>query len=388
MASRPSAFETLIDRTRRLSESVLADTASQVDQNARWPEESIRALQNHGLAGLVVPVEYGGHGQGRESVARICEQLGIFCASTALCFGMHCVGTACLAAKPTEQQAHRWLEPIAAGEHLTTLALSEPGTGAHFYIPETRLLNTGGHYVVNGTKSFVTNGEHADSYVVSTVGAEEGTELGEFSCVAVPDDAEGLEWTALWKGIGMRGNAAATMELRDVRLPSDHLLGAEGEQIWYVFRVIMPYFLVAMSGTYLGIAERALREARDHLKQRSYSFGGTRPAHSSVVQRDLGRMWQRLESTRRLIYHAGALGDAGDDQALHTLMSAKAAVAHCAVELVNDAMTMVGGRGYADRSIFDRLLRDVRAAHVMAPTTQLLETWVGRSLLDLPILME
>ena len=97
-------------------------------------------MQRNGLAGLVVPREAGGMGQGLYALARTCETIGSVSASTALCFGMHCVGSAVIGAKATAQQKKDFLEPIAAGEHLTTLALSEPGTGAHFYFPQTQLL--------------------------------------------------------------------------------------------------------------------------------------------------------------------------------------------------------------------------------------------------------
>jgi alkylation response protein AidB-like acyl-CoA dehydrogenase len=98
----------------------------------------------------------------------IAETIGRESGSTALCYAMHCVGTAVLGAKATEYQKQQYLEPIARGEHITTLALSEPGTGIHFYIPQSRLTAQGDEYRMDGTKSFITNGGHCDSYVVST----------------------------------------------------------------------------------------------------------------------------------------------------------------------------------------------------------------------------
>jgi alkylation response protein AidB-like acyl-CoA dehydrogenase len=173
----------------RLAETIAAEVAlphsARWDRAAQWPEEAVRALQQCGLAGLVVPETHGGQGRGMLALLRVCEALGRADGSVALCYGMHCVGTACIAAKATKQQGEAFLRPIAEGTHWTTLALSEAGTGSHFYLPQTKMHGDTNAYVLEGTKCFVTNGGHADSYVVSTA-VDGGAEPGEFSMVMVP----------------------------------------------------------------------------------------------------------------------------------------------------------------------------------------------------------
>lgn len=386
--SHSVTLEEAISTAQRLSRDVLAATCARVDAECLWPEESLRALQREGLGGLVIPARLGGSGQGLLALAQVCEALGAECPSTSLCFGMHCVGSAVIAAKATPDQEARFVRPIAEGKHLTTLALSEPGTGVHFYFPQTTLRSEEDGLRVQGSKTFVTNGGHADSYVVSAVAADPGALPGHFSCVVVPADAEGLCWKEQWRGIGMRGNSARTVTLSEVKVPHGNLLGKEGDQIWYVFNVVTPYFIVAMSGTYLGLAARALQETVDHLKARVYQHGAAPPSANAVVQRDLGTMWRTVERTRRLLYHAAAEADAGGPGAVAALCSAKADVAECAVKVTNMAMTLCGGVGYREGGRLERLLRDARAADVMSPTTALLETWVGRATLGLPILGE
>lgn len=378
--------DSILQRTRDIASGVVRRQAEAVDTNAAWPEASIRALQKAGLGGLVVPTAAGGLGQGMLALSRVCEILGRECPSTALCFGMHTVATAVIAARATAEQQADYLEPIARGEHLTTLALSEPGTGSHFYLPQTRLVGVEDGYVVSGHKSFVTNAGHADSYVASVVSQNGTPGHGEFSCVVVDRDAEGVELGGPWRGLGMRGNDSRSVFLRDARLPHGALLGEEGDEIWYVFHVVTPNFLMAMAGTYLGIASAAIDEAAEHLSEREYDGGGVDPGRNSILQRDLGRCWSRVEATRQLIYRAAAIADAGGDDAMALLCAAKAQVAEVVVEAVNEALTLTGGRGYADRSRLGRMLRDARAAHVMAPTTQILEVWIGRILLGLPLL--
>jgi alkylation response protein AidB-like acyl-CoA dehydrogenase len=376
-----------VSRATDVATSVAAPLATRTDSGV-WPLEPLRALQAAGLGGLVAPRSVGGAGLGLRALIGVCEALGRHCASTAICYGMHSVAVAVLAAKATERQSKEFLAPIAAGEHLTTLALSEPGTGAQFWLPQTQALRQDGGVRLDGVKSFVTNGSQADSYVVSTVAAEPDAPMGEFSCVLVPGDAAGLTWLDDWDGIGMRGNSSRRLQLSDVRVGPDHLLGSPGDQIWYVFEVVAPFFLVAMSGTYLGVAQASLDAATSHVSSRRHAHTGRSLAGQPVLQHRLGTLWAQVERTRRLVYWAAEEGDAGSSQAQVALASAKAEVAECAVDVTNEAMTLVGGVGYRDRSPLERHLRDARAAHVMSPTTDILRGWAGRSLLGLPLLGE
>jgi alkylation response protein AidB-like acyl-CoA dehydrogenase len=383
----PHDLESILERVQEIAKEVVAPNAEDVDAKGRWAEEGVRALQHAGLGGLTVPEEYGGLGQGSFGVTKVCEILGQECASTAMCFGMHCVGSAMLSAKATPDQCERYLVPIVEGRHLTTLSLSESGTGSHFYMSRTRLeVISPDAYEVSGTKSFVTNGGHADSYVISTVAADPDAPPGQFSCIVVPASAEGLNWAEPWSGLGMRGNSSRTLELDRVIVPRGDLLGDEGDQIWYVFQVVSPYFLMAMTGTYLGVASAALEEVRAHLITRRYDASGSSLAQLQVVQHRLGTLWGMLERTRRYAYYAAASFDAGDPDALAAVFTSKAEVADCAVNMVNEVMTLMGGIAYREGSKIHKLLRDARAAHVMAPTTDMLRIWTGRTLLGQPIL--
>lgn len=386
MVAPPDTLLEATSRTHAVAREVISQHVERTDAGV-WPEEAIRALQAAGVGGLVVPREYGGSGLGLRAVAGVCEVIGQVCGSTALCFGMHQVGAAVLAAKATERQAKEYLEPIAAGEHLTTLALSEPGTGSQFWLPETQIRQLdGGGWQVDGGKQFVTNASKADSYVVSTVAADPSAPPGQFSCVVVPADAEGLEFHGTWDGVGMRGNFSLAARMDGVRLEPWALLGAPGDQIWYVFELVAPYFLTAMAGTYLGVAQAALDDAVEHLKSRRHSHTGRALASEPVLQHKVGTLWAQVQQARRLVYWAAEEAEVGGPQALAALASAKASVGDTAVAVANEAMTLVGGIGYRERSAPERHLRDARAAHVMSPTTDILKTWTGRAVLDVPIL--
>lgn len=393
MSSDPVSMDPMIPGELRQLLGRLGDAmpeisarAEAVDTECLWPSHAMHALAELELLGLHVQKRLGGHEQGLLALTVFCETLGNACSSSALCFGMHSVATAVIAAKATSYQEEAFLRPIAQGRHLTTLALSEAGTGSHFFFPETRLTIERDHYRVDGEKHFVTNGGHADSYVLSTIGVGDGVEIGEFSCVLMEKDAPGSHWLEPWSGFGMRGNSSRGLRLESVRLPRGNLLGQEGDQLWYVFEIVAPYFLLAMAGTYLGIAEAALQQTIQDVSDRSYHHSGERLADSPVLQSSLAEMWTNVDRTRASLYRAATLGDSGDANALVPILAAKIAAAETAVEVTNLAMTLGGGRAYRENSRLARLLRDARASHVMAPTTHLLKQWIGRSLLGLPLL--
>lgn len=381
-----------VGRVEALAEEIARDVleghSSEWDEQARWPAEGVRALQHAGLGALLVSREHDGLGHGLFGLCRVCETLGRADASTGLCFGMHSVATQCLEVKATPDQLERFVAPITAGRHWTTLALSEPGTGSHFYLPETTMKAADDRYVLRGAKAFVTNGGHADSYVVSTRAPDAEALAGHFSLVVAPAAALEGQWGAPWAGWGMRANASRSVELDGVEIPQANLLGEEGDQIWYVFNVVAPAFLIAMAGTYVGVATRAFEEATEHLRRRSYSHSTRSLSSIAVLQHRVGEIWGRLQSTRALCQLAARQADAGDEHALPNLCAAKASAARMVTDVVGECMTLVGGTGYRGSEVLPRLMRDGRAAHVMSPTTDLLYAWAGRALLGQPLLTD
>lgn len=377
-------MQRLVEQVEDIARESIAPRAEEVDRDRVWPRHSFDALARAGLLGLHVPEELGGHGQGLLALAAVTDVLGQVCSSSAICYGMHCVGSAVIAAKPSEYQREKYLRAIARGEHITTLSLSEPGTGVHFYLPQTSMERDGDSFVLRGAKHFVTNGTHADSYVVST--SASAASHGEFSALLIDAHTPGVEWVGEWDGMGMRGNSSVMMKFNDARVPHENLLGEEDDQIWYVFEVVAPYFLTAMAGTYLGIAQAAVDFTLNHLRTRIHAHSGESLANAEVLQHRVGVLWSRVEAARQLLYHAARLGDAGDPSALPAILSCKAQVSDDAVWVVNEAMTVCGGIAYRENGVLPRLLRDVRASHVMAPTTDLLRIWTGRALLGKPLL--
>lgn len=207
------AAATPLERLRQLAAeiagSVLAEECGEVDADAKWPEKGLRALADAGLMGLHIPEHLGGHGEGLLALATITEELGRHCSSTAMCFGMHSVAAKVLSSKATPYHEERFLRPIAQGQHISSLSLSEPGTGVHFFLPRSEAREDGDAFVLKGEKSFVTSGGHADSYVMSAVAPGQELDPGAFSCFAVEADTPGLEWKEEWQGSGCAATVRA-----------------------------------------------------------------------------------------------------------------------------------------------------------------------------------
>jgi alkylation response protein AidB-like acyl-CoA dehydrogenase len=383
----PPRIRALQDLARGVVEAHVAPHAAEVDAQARWPAHAMEAFAEAGLLGLQVPSDLGGHGQGLLALSVLTETIARACPSSALCFGMHCVGTAVIAAKASPHQQERYLRAIAQGRHITTLSLSESGSGTHFYLPRTRLTEQEDCFVVDGEKQFTTNGGHADSYVLSVAPtAGEAAQAGDFSCVVLDAGAPGIEWLQPWSGVGMRGNSSRGMRLTRVPVPKDNLLGERGDQLWYVFEVVAPYFLMAMAGTYLGIAQAAVEATGQHLRSRRYAHSGEALADAEILQHRYASMWLAVEKTRAIVREAALRGDAAHPEALPYILACKADAGETAVQVTNEAMTLCGGIAYRENSRIAQMLRDARASHVMAPTTELLKLWLGRSLLGIPLL--
>jgi hypothetical protein len=225
----PGILSSSRNRLELLAAATIAPHAEATDRDATWPAHAFEALRDAGLLGLNAPADPGGTGEGLTALTATTEVLGRHCSASALCFGMHCVGTAVIAAKAGSHHRQRYLAEIAAGRHVTTLALSEAGTGAHFYLPRTELRREGAALVVTGRKHFITNGGYAQSYVVSTKASVANADAGDFSCVVDDHDIAGLHWQEAWHGVGMRGNHSRSLTLTDARIPSANLLGDEGD---------------------------------------------------------------------------------------------------------------------------------------------------------------
>ena len=379
-----SARDLLVEN-EKLAKELLASHADDVDRARRFPRENIQELGQSGLLGLMVPLEYGGAGAGIPEMAQVLESMAQACASTAMVTLMHYCGTAVITAKGTTTLKQSLFPAIARGEHLTTLAFSEAGSGGHFYMPVSEVTRNGRGLRLTARKTFVTSAGEADSYVVSTrkAGASGPTDLDLY---LVARGAKGFEVEKPFEGLGLAGNASAPMNLEDVELEEEKRLGNEGSGFQTMMEVVLPHFQVGVAAVSLGIAAAAFQAASAHAVARKYEHaGGTPLAAIPRVQFLAAEMALEIRSARAYLGETIRRVGAGDPEAMLDVLGVKARAAEAALAVASRAMTLGGGAAYGRRGGLERIFRDAQAASVMAPTTDVLKEFLGKACLGVPL---
>jgi len=210
-------IDELLQRNQELAATVFASRADEIDRERRFPRENVQALGRAGLLGLLVPREFGGAGAGIPEMSQTLEPLAQACPSTAMVTLMHHCGTAVIAARGSESLCRKYLPAMARGEHLSTLAFSEAGSGGHFYLPASQVVRNGQGLRLSAHKSFVTSAGEAASYIVSTRKAGAAGPM-DSDLFVVPAGTPGLEVQGRFEGLGLAGNASAPMKLQNVPL--------------------------------------------------------------------------------------------------------------------------------------------------------------------------
>jgi alkylation response protein AidB-like acyl-CoA dehydrogenase len=380
-----TSIRELLAENERLAKEVFAPGADEVDRSRRFPRENIQKLGQIGLLGLTVPTEYGGAGGSISDAAQVLETLGRACASTAMVTLMHYCGTAVIAAKGRDALKQGLLPIIARGEHLTTLAFSEAGSGGHFYMPVSKVTRNGEGLRLSSQKSFVTSAGEADSYVVSTLKAEAAGPT-ELDLYLVKAGTRGFKAGKPFEGVGLAGNASAPMKLDDVELRDEDRLGPEGTGFQTMLEVVLPNFQIGVAAVSLGIAGAAFQFSTAHVTARRYEHaGGTVLAAIPRVQFLAAEMALELRSARAYLAETVRRAAAADPEAMLDVLGIKAKAAEAALAITSRAMTLGGGAAYGRRGGLERVFRDAQAASVMAPSTDVLKEFVGKACLGFPL---
>src|SRR5437879_1416536 len=213
-----------------LAADVVARHATDVDTNARFPTESMTALAQGSFYGLCTDVSFGGQGQGPAAFAAVVEELAHHCGSTAMVYVMHIVAAKVIETSATLPTRADVLRAIAAGKHLTTLALSERGSRSQFWAPISQLVEQGNGYRTDAFKSWVTAAYHADSYVASVQRPGAQSPL-DFTLYLLPRARPGVQHPGTFNGLGLRGNDSAPVQLDGVAVPQEDLLTDHGKGV-------------------------------------------------------------------------------------------------------------------------------------------------------------
>jgi short-chain 2-methylacyl-CoA dehydrogenase len=359
---------------RDFAEKRVAPVAEELDREARFPYDLVAELAELGLMGMTIPEEYGGAGADTVSYAIAVEELTRIDSSLAITVAAHhSLGTLPIYYFGSEEQKREWLPDLAAGKRLAAFGLTEPGAGSDAGATRTRAELRDGHWVVNGSKIFITN---AGTDITSCVTITATTGNGEISNLIVPNGTPGYEISKPMKKLGWRASDTRELSFKDVSVPEDNLLGPRGNG-FHQFLEILDGGRISVAAMGVGLAQGAYDLARKYAAERQ-QFG--RPiAKFQAVQFRLADMATEIEAGRNLVYKAAWLKDRGRDFAL-AAAQAKLYTGELSNRAANWALQVHGGYGYMDEYAISRLYRDQKILEIGEGTNEVQRMVIARHL--------
>ena len=364
---------------REFAEAELGEKIAPWDARHEFPEEIVRKLGPLGFLGVLVPEEYGGSGLGYVSYALIVEELCRGDASVGITMWAH--NSLCanhVASFASAEQKRRYLPPLATGEVLGAWGLTEPGSGSDAAALRTRAEPAGDHWVLNGSKAFITNASVAGTSVVMARTGPEPRSRG-ISAFVVERGTPGFSTGAPYRKLGLHASNTAELIFEDARVPAANLLGERGQGFAQAMRVLEGG-RIAMAAMAVGVAQAAVDQAARYMKQRT-AFGRTL-AEFNGLQGMLADLATEVEVARLLTLRAAYLKDLGRP-AVHAAAMAKLFASETAMKAASKAVQVHGGAGYITEFPVERIFRDAKLTEIGEGTSEIQRMVIAREILQL-----
>jgi acyl-CoA dehydrogenase len=369
--------EALRESLRAFVEREIRPHASDWEAAEEFPRELFNRMGELGFLGLSYPEEYGGQGGDSIHGAVFAEEMAR-CGSGGVSAGIG--GHVGIAMPPilkfgTEEQKRRWIVPGLKGEKIGALAITEPSAGSDVAALRTFARRENGEYVVNGAKTFITNGVRADFYVTAVKTTPEGGHHG-ISFLVLEKGMPGFEVSRKLEKLGWHASDTGELAFSDARVPAENLLGEENGG-FYLIMANFQWERLAMALGAVGGMQFTFERTLDYVRERE-AFG--RPiGHFQAVRHRIAEMATKIEACRDLTYHALRLFVSGQD-ALTEVSSAKLLACRAAVEVADDAVQLHGGYGYMREYEVERALRDARLGPIGGGTDEIMKEIIGKQL--------
>ncbi|MBL6619005.1 MAG: acyl-CoA dehydrogenase [Flavobacteriales bacterium] len=366
------------DAARDFAQNVLKPGVIDRDNEQRFPADEIRQLGELGFMGMMVDPKYGGSGMDTVSYVLAMEELSKIDASASVCVSVNnslvCWG---LEEYGTEEQKEKFLAPLARGEKIGAFCLSEPEAGSDATSQRTSAVDMGDHYLLNGTKNWITNGGSASTYLVM---AQTDAEKGHkgINCLIVERGMEGFMVGAKEDKMGIRGSDTHTLMFQDVKVPKANRLGEDGFGFKFAMKTLSGG-RIGIASQALGIASGALEFALAYSKERK-AFGKEIHKHQAISFK-LADMATEIEAARMLCLKAAWLKDQGQDYDLASSM-AKLYASEVAGRVTDQAVQIHGGYGYVKEYHVERLMRDSKITQIYEGTSEVQRIVISRAILQ------
>ena len=378
-----------------LCESEMRANAKRSDDELLYPRRNFEILAEHGFLALTVPEEYGGLGENHVAFTMVCETLARYgCASTAMCYVMHMAAVATIMLRPTEELVDKYVRPLNSDVKIGTLSYSDPETGSHFWYPfSSKAEKSNGGYKVNKKASWTTSGGFADFYVVQTT-SPDFKGYDDLSVFVIDGDDVKAQ-PSLWDALGLRGNQSGPIQVEDVEIPGEQIVGPLGDGAASNDEAVDPWFLIGSSSVWNGITMGAIDIAKRHTTRKRHVDVGMRVADYPTIQDYVGEAVMDTNACRVFVMSvAQAMDRVTDDnrRILEPGETARADYLHWAWQIkfeaakntayhVDKMLHACGGSGYKRDMELERYVRDAKAGWVMGPTNEVLRQFVGKAVL-------
>jgi butyryl-CoA dehydrogenase len=363
---------------RRFAEAELGPISHEIDRDSRFPWEIIEKMRPLNYFGLQVPRKYGGADLDAISYAITIEEVSRVCAAVGLCITVHnSVGAYPLVLFGTEEQKERFLPRLASGEYVGAFCLTEANAGSDAGAVETTAVREGDHYIVNGTKVFVTNGGICSLALTFAV-MDLDDRRGGAGVFIIEKGMPGFSIGELEDMCGMRANPVSSLFFEDVRLPETHMLGGPGDGL-KIGLSALDTGRIGIAAQALGIAQAAFEAAVKYSKERQQF---KKPISSfQTIQNYLADMATEIDAARLLLYRACASKDAGQPFGAEAAM-AKLYCSTTATRVTNLALQIHGGYGYSKEYDVERYFRDAKVTEIYEGTSEVQRLVIARSVLS------
>jgi len=367
---------------REFAENEVKPIAADVDEEERFPEETVKKMAKLGMMGIYLPKQYGGAGADYLSYVMAVEELAKVCGTTSVILSAH----TSLCCNPifeygTEEQKQKYLPKLCSGEWIGAFGLTEPGAGTDAQGQQTTAVkNENGDWVLNGSKIFITNGEVADTYVVFAMTDKAAGNKG-ISAFMVPTNTPGYSVTKYEDKSGFRTISTCSLKFENVRVPAFNLVGGEaglGKGFGFAMKTL-DKSRACVGALAVGIARRALDEAIAFVKER-VTFGAP-VSKRQGIQWMIADMATKIEASRQLVSHANYLQSQGLPFSKEAAM-AKMLATNSAMEVCVDAVQLMGGKGYMKEDCVEKLFRDIKAYCIFEGTNQIQKIVISGAVLS------
>jgi butyryl-CoA dehydrogenase len=364
------------DAARSFAREQLAPNAAEWDRTAAFPSAALAEMGKLGFMGMQVPEEWGGAGVDHVTYALAVEEIAAGDGSCSTIMSVH-NSVVCMPILRfgTTEQKEKWLKKLASGEMLGCFCLTEPQVGSEASAIKARAKRDGNHWVLSGTKQFITSGGKADLAVVFAVTDPARGKKG-ISAFLVPTKTPGYKVARVEEKLGLHASETCQIVLDDVRLTPDHMLGQEGEG----YRIALANLeggRIGIAAQAVGMARAAYEAALAYAKERE-SFGKKIIEHQAVAFR-LADMATQIEAARLLVLNAARLRDAGEPCLTQAAM-AKLFASEMAERVCSEAIQIHGGYGYLKDFPVERIYRDVRVCQIYEGTSDIQRLVISRAL--------